>query len=81
MRAIGTTDTSARIRFFPSSARSTTQAARIRGVWALIGSAKRPSSPARAKLRGMEITVPMVEPTAILRIVSEARPFPRRNTE
>ncbi len=72
---------SARIRFLPSSARSTAPAARMMLVWALIGPARGASSPARAKLRGMETTVPMVEPTAIFRIVSEARPLPRRNRE
>ena len=81
MSAMGMIATSARIRFFPSSARSTAPAARMMGARFLIGSAMGASSPARAKLRGMEIRVPMAEPTAILRIVSEARPLPRRSRE
>gem|GEM_PF-6515927 len=79
--ASGMIATSARIRLVPSSARSTVPAASITGVWALIGSAMGASSPARMKLRGMETTVPMAEPTAIFRIVSEARPLLRRKTE
>lgn len=71
----------ARARLPPSSARSTVPAARMSGVWDLIGSATGLSSPARAKPSGMEIRVPMAEPTAIFLIVPEARPLSRSSTE
>ena len=74
---MGRIDTSERMRFFPSRARTTAPAARTISEWVLIQSAMGSSRLARRKLRGMEMRVPMAEPTAIFRIVSEARPLVR----
>ena len=74
---MGRIDTRERIRFFPSRARITAPAARTISELDLIHSAMGSSRPARRKLRGMEIRVPMADPTAIFRIVPEARPLLR----
>ena len=75
--AIGRIATRERIRFFPSRARTTAPAARTISELDLIQSAMGSSRLARRKLRGMEMRVPMAEPTAIFRIVPEARPLSR----
>ena len=74
---MGIIATRERIRFFPSRASTTAPAARTMLELVLIQSAMGSSRLARRKLRGIEMKVPMAEPTAIFRIVSEASPWLR----